>query len=207
MARSFNGSQYLSKSIGALLSAWPITIYCQSKSTNTSATQMAFIYQQLSPSNFGQGLAFLSGTSHAFVRTGGGNYVNGGAYSSGVWYSRQGRSRADADFDINVDNTVTAGAGSVTYLAAADYVFVGARDNGSITQPLTGDVANVAIWDVALSDAECKSLNAGFSPRRIRPANLRLWAPLVRETIAPVGGGTWNDAGAGVSAHPRSYGI
>jgi hypothetical protein len=44
-----------------------------------------------------------------------------------------------------------------------------------------GDLAYVSLWGAALSNAECASLNKGFSPRSVRPQNLAFFTPLLRD--------------------------
>jgi len=45
-----------------------------------------------------------------------------------------------------------------------------------------GEVAELAVWSVALDAAEANALGKGFSPYFIRPASRLLYAPLIRET-------------------------
>jgi hypothetical protein len=46
---------------------------------------------------------------------------------------------------------------------------------------MDGRIAEVGIWDVALTDAEIAILAAGFSPLFIRPQNLVAYWPLIRD--------------------------
>jgi hypothetical protein len=71
---------------------------------------------------------------------------------------------------------------------------------------LNGSVAEAAIWNVALTDAEIASLNAGFTPDQIRPQSLQFYAPLVRNLQDQRGGiSITNNSTATVAAHPRIY--
>jgi hypothetical protein len=69
-----------------------------------------------------------------------------------------------------------------------------------------GRIAEVAIWNVALTDDEIVSLSKGFKPYRIRPQSLRFYAPLIRNvqdlsrSLALT-----NNNGATVARHPRVY--
>jgi hypothetical protein len=84
-----------------------------------------------------------------------------------------------------------------------DRMVLGARVTA---QFLNGLMAEVAIWDVALNDAEITSLSKGFSPRRIRPQSLKFYAPLIR-TLQDLRGALTitNNNSATVAAHPRVY--
>jgi hypothetical protein len=46
------------------------------------------------------------------------------------------------------------------------------------TSPFSGDLAEVAFWNAALTDAEVASLAKGFSPTMVRPMSLRSYYPL-----------------------------
>jgi len=78
--------------------------------------------------------------------------------------------------------------------------------NYVISQLITGTIAEPAIWNVALTDAEIASLAAGFTPDQIRPQSLQFYAPLVRNLIDVRGGRTITNVGsATVATHPRIY--
>lgn len=69
-----------------------------------------------------------------------------------------------------------------------------------------GAVAEVAVWDVALSDAEVAILAAGFSPLFVRPASLKFYRSFIRNDDVDVIGGlvlTKNGTGNANFAHPR----
>ena len=59
---------------------------------------------------------------------------------------------------------------------------IGKRDNASNDRAFgaggTGYLADVAIWNVALTDAEVLSLSKGFSPLLVRPSALVFYSPL-----------------------------
>jgi len=79
--------------------------------------------------------------------------------------------------------------------------------NNSETNYMDGRIAEVGVWDVALTAAEVASLAKGFTCDRVRPDNLVFYAPLVRDLIDKVGGRTiTNNNTATVANHPRVYG-
>ena len=73
------------------------------------------------------------------------------------------------------ENTTTAQA--ISY--STGHILVGANNNSSPGEVLDGDVAECAIWNVALTAAERAILAAGYSPLFVSPANLLLYAPLI----------------------------
>lgn len=218
MAYNFNGSsQYLRAqyTTGALASAWPITLFCRSKSTSLTATQIAAAYIY-SNSPYNGLLLYMDGAAGgdplSFQRFGIASVASSVGFTSGVWRSYAGRGSSNTVFDIDAEGTITTGPTTSTTFGNASDIQIGARLTPSINLPLTGDVATVALWNALLDDAECASLIAGFSPRRVRPQSLRWYAPLVRELVVPKRAANPNVALSAigsptVSDHPRSYGF
>ena len=69
-----------------------------------------------------------------------------------------------------------------------------------------GTIAEVGIWNAALTAAEIASLAQGMTSDKIRPQNLVFYAPLVRDLIDQKGGLTiTNNNGATAANHPRVY--
>ena len=70
----------------------------------------------------------------------------------------------------------------------------------------SGNLAEVGIWNTAITAAEVASLAKGMTCDKIRPQNLVFYAPLVRNLIDQKGGLTiTNNNGATVASHPRVY--
>jgi hypothetical protein len=69
-----------------------------------------------------------------------------------------------------------------------------------------GQIAEVGIWNAALTADEIASLAKGMTPDKIRPQNLVFYAPLIRDLIDQKGGlAITNNNGATVANHPRVY--
>ena len=67
-------------------------------------------------------------------------------------------------------------------------------------------IAEVGIWNAALSAAEIASLAKGMTCDKVRPQSLVFYAPLVRDLIDQKGGrAITNNNGATVANHPRVY--
>ena len=67
-------------------------------------------------------------------------------------------------------------------------------------------IAEVGIWNAALTAAEVASLAKGMTCDKIRPQNLVFYAPLVRDLIDAKGGRIiTNNNSATVANHPRVY--
>jgi hypothetical protein len=77
-----------------------------------------------------------------------------------------------------------------------------ARSGGTFT----GQLAEFAIWNAALTADEINSLSQGFKPPRIRPQSLRYYVPLVRDVHELRSGITFTAVNAPVVFnHPRVY--
>jgi hypothetical protein len=90
----------------------------------------------------------------------------------------------------------------------ADIGLYGLRFGGATGTSLSfnGTIAEVGIWNAALTAAEIASLAKGMTCDKIRPQNLVFYAPLVRDLNDQKGGLTiTNNNGATVANHPRVY--
>ena len=112
-------------------------------------------------------------------------------------------------------NGALDGTGSASSAGTANEVFVDVFGSASYAGSLTsgsqfvdGQIAEFAIWNVALSADEIASLAKGFRPPLIRPQSLVFYAPCVRALHDVRGGRTLVlQAGSDVaSSHPRVYG-
>jgi hypothetical protein len=83
---------------------------------------------------------------------------------------------------------------------------IGAINRATPTELFNGDLAEVGIWNVALTAAEIASLAKGMTCGDVRPQSLVFYAPLVRDLIDYKGGLTiTNNNTATVANHPRVY--
>jgi hypothetical protein len=99
-------------------------------------------------------------------------------------------------------NTNTTSLGTVTPTA----LHIGARFAFSFGGFTNGLIAEVGIWNVALTADEIASLAKGMTCDKVRPQSLVFYAPLVRDLNDQKGGLTiTNNNGATVAAHTRVY--
>lgn len=125
-------------------------------------------------------------------------------YSANVWQHAAGvfESSSSRSAFLNGGNkgtnttTITPLTLTETHLAAF---------SSSASQRLIGALAEVGIWDVALTDDEIASLAKGFTPDQIRPQNLIAYLPLIR-SAQDIKGTSWVASGTlTVADHPRVY--
>lgn len=125
-------------------------------------------------------------------------------FSANTWHHAAGVVAASDDRRVYIDGGskgTDAGEASSTGL---DSVNIGAHGNGTPDLYFSGRIAEAAIWNAALSDAEVVELAAGRSPLLVRPQSLVAYWPLVRDGDEDVVGGydmTPQNAPA-VASHP-----
>ena len=129
--------------------------------------------------------------------------------SATTWYHACGVVASDTDRRCFVDGgnkgTASTSVNPNPGLFAA--LKIGSRcDDTWFAQKFNGNIAEYAIWNVALTDGEIASLSRGIQPIRIRPQNIVFYLPFVRNNDKDwIGGLSLTEAGAGmgVAAHPR----
>lgn len=129
-------------------------------------------------------------------------------YSANTWHHACGIGAGNQDRRVFLDggNKVTEGVLGRVFNAGIDRTLIGRRlRTNSATAPLTGRIAECAIWGVALSDDEVASLGRGYRPSLIRPESLVLYVPAIRDIIDVVGGNPITATGGTptVIEHPR----
>lgn len=132
----------------------------------------------------GDPIAFLSWDEPAF-----GKALTSTGYSTNTWHHLCGVETAANSRAVYLDG---AGKGTDSTASSpdnADRTTIGIEAMINLAQPMSGDVAEVAVWDDALTDAEVAILAAGFSPLFVRPQNLVFYVPLVRDNDQDIVGG------------------
>ena len=97
---------------------------------------------------------------------------------------------------------------NTTNIAISNFaqIGIGARDALAWGGFYNGDIAEVGIWNAALTADEIASLARGMTCDKVRPQSLVFYAPLVRDLNDQKGGLTiTNNNGATVANHPRIY--
>lgn len=213
MARDFNGSnQSLTTSAQSPVTAPPLTISCWFNSDNNGGNFGAIPVYIGDPATTNRYLLALFASKIEIVSRNAAN-ANGTAiststFSTGTWTHGAGvytstSSRSVYFNGINeATNTTTISPSSITRIQIGRQEF---NNNAGISW-VDGRLAEVGIWDVALTAAEVASLAKGMSCDKVRPQSLKFYAPLVRDLQDVRGGLTiTNNNGATVAAHPRIY--
>jgi hypothetical protein len=107
---------------------------------------------------------------------------------------------------LNGGNSGTSGAFESSPTAATELLIGNRRIAGALGAYMDGKIAEIGIWNAALTAAEVASLAKGMTCDKVRPQNLVFYAPLVRDLVDQKGGlAITNNNSATVANHPRVY--
>lgn len=213
MAFTFNGTTQYLNATSVPVTASPLTIACWGlRTTLTSvgnATFVALTDQASSGSNFA--LRHSTGTNAVQATV---------QYDGGSTYSALTTKNMTANTAHHLCGVFTSSTSRTAYIDGGNSgsettnitpktpsrVLIGAGWYGSISQYVNGWIAEVGIWNVALTADEVASLAKGFTPSKVRPQSLVFYAPLVRNLVDTERAiAITNNNSATVSAHPRVY--
>ena len=206
MAREFNGSnQYLEISNavvnrGCTMSAWGnLNNITGLRDIVSVSSKTALAILRLSV-NDGQFRILDQGDVNAIA--------NGAIVSANQWNHFAGvftNASSRTPYTNGIAGTTNAAAVAAITPTVTN---IGAFFAGTATplQFFSGRIAEVGIWDVALTSTEIGSLAKGISCDQIRPQSLVFYAPLVRQIIDVKGDlPISNNGGASAADHTRIY--
>jgi hypothetical protein len=213
MAYSLNGTnQTLSSNAVAPVTAAPLTLFAR---YNVTAAPSAGAYAALVMlQNSGQTDVFdnciigaAPSRAEYVVRQGSGPVLAqpgiNGVVAISTWYAQAAVEVSSTSRHVIHETTKSATDTTSVVPAGVDRFRIGSRGNGRF---LNGLMAEVAMWNAALTDDEVTSLARGFKPSRVRPQSLQFYAPIVRniqdlrQAVAIT-----NQNTATVADHPRVY--
>jgi hypothetical protein len=203
MSYSFNGTNQNLTVSNQIVSDYPVTVASWSyhNSAITSRRHLG-----ITNSDFNERLVsldLLNGTIYVSAIAGGtAESATKGTYGSTIFFHSAGvLSSTTSRFAYLNGSAGTENTNSKTP-GACDRFAIG----GYGTSLLNGRSAEVAVWNVALTEDEITSLAKGFKPTRIRPQSLVFYAPLLRNLQDLKGALTiTNNNTATVADHPRVY--
>ena len=120
-------------------------------------------------------------------------------HAAGVWTSTTSRAAYLSGGNKGTDTT------SVTE-PPEDRMSIGRHGDSTPSTYWSGSIAELGVWDVALTDGEIAILGLGFSPLFVRPTSLVLYVPIIGRSspeIDRVGALNFTLTGTTNSAHPR----
>ena len=210
MAYDFNGTDQRLRVGSAVVTAEPLTIACWFNPDNVTANHTLVSINQESGTGNRIALFALGGVAGDPIRAD----VDGvGIAETAVGFLASTWQHAAGVFTSSTSRTVYLnGANAVTNITARSTsglvaTSIGARHSGtSYGLFMDGQIAEVGIWNVALTASEVASLSKGFTCDKVRPQSLVFYAPLVR-TLQDLKAGVTitNTNSATVAEHTRVY--
>jgi hypothetical protein len=208
MAYNFNGTnQYLSMA-SSPASGSPMTITAWFYPTANTAGAIVSVGQnsgshrnQITFIAGGTMRVYAEGLAIGFADSSATASQNNWAHIGGVYLSESSRT-----VFLNGGNSVTNTTNIISQNTATGMQIATRTVGGAAGLFFTGRVAEVGIWNVALTAAEIASLADGMTCDKVRPQSLVFYAPLVRDLQDVRGGLTiTNNNAATVATHPRVY--
>ena len=219
MARSFTASQAMYRGGNSPATAFPISMWCVSEHNSLASAACAMAWCRYN--GYGSVSLYFRGdlggdpiAGRRIKQAGtGDNNPQSAAYSTGTIYRVGLVCAANNDARLYVNGTKTTTSASIDYptdnpdTVVCSGLWEGPTAGNDVTRVGLGQ--SFAFWDAALTDAEMASLEAGFSPRRIRPQNLKFYWPALRSKGEWVAGVQLDILGTepSVTDHQRTYGM
>lgn len=186
MARALASAsgQYLQNG-AAVLTAMPLTIACWIKPTNFTAANAVFGLYDSAVANtryeiftvLTTGIVRATHSDNSALATANTSVAaTAGAWNhaAGVFVSATSRTAY-----LNAGSSGSSATNVAGSMAGLNNTTVGLRANSSVSSHFNGSLAEPAIWNVALAQADLSALAAGVCPLLVRPDALVFYAPLM----------------------------
>lgn len=211
MAYLFNGTSNRLTTSSVPVSTVPLTLACWFKSTSLTLSQALIVLSLPSDTINFYMINAAGGVSGDPLRAqktspAGNVTADSSAYSSSTWNHAAGTFTSTSVTSWLNGSSFTTN-GSLATEPTVTATCIGARLANNTAQGfVSGDIAEVGIWNVALTASEILSLSKGVVCSLIRPQSLVFYAPLIRDLVDIKGSLTiTNNNSTTVSNHPRIY--
>lgn len=183
--RGYSDTSFLRAS--AVVTAAPLTMAAWAKTSILATAQNIIgLFKSTAATDLDQFIVRVGVGNNIIARTGDAASVNSstssGTITANTWF-HAGGVFASATSRIAYLNGVAATADTTSRTPSGiDRTSIGNQDNTAQGKAWgiagIGDIAEAAVWNVALTAGEMAALAAGTNPRQIRPANLVGYWPL-----------------------------
>lgn len=202
MSYEMNGSnQHLTASNP--VDAVPLTLACWFRSDVTAVKNLLYVSDSALTRTFGMYLG-ATGNLRGYVRGASvADFPAAANYSTATWHHACLTCSSNTSRSVYLDGgNAATNSTSVT----PDAGVITTTFMGYTVGTLDGRIAEVGIWNAALTADEVLALGKGAAPCLVRPQSLVFYAPLIRELIDVRGGRViTNNNSATVAEHPRVY--
>lgn len=212
MAYLFNGATHIISRGDAVLQTWPITLHGRIRMTNPGDGldhTIVGLWEAGSNNGFRLQVEFPGSLTKARCGTKAGGTAANATTTTTItdtnWHSVVGEITAANARQVWLDNGGNGSSSTSLTPGTLTKTTAGAYDNGgTIGGNVAHELADIAVWSVALTSDERASLAAGVSPLLIRPDKLEIYLPLMRGGNDYMGG-AFTVTDATVADHPRVY--
>ena len=212
MAYLFNGATHIISRSDAVLQSWPITLHGRIRLTNPGDGldhTIVGLWEAGSNNGFRLQVEFPGSLTKARCGTKAGGTAANATTTTTItdtnWHSVVGEITSASARQVWLDNGGNGSSSTSLTPGTLTKTTAGAYDNGgTLGGNVAHELADVAVWSVALTSDERASLAAGVSPLLIRPDKLEIYLPLMRGGNDYMGG-AFTVTGATVADHPRVY--
>jgi hypothetical protein len=211
MAYNFatGSAQYLSVPSAVVVSN-PVTLACWFNRSTTGAAMGLVAISNNTSTNFQQLSLSSSATNEILaVSNAGAPIVAALPYAAtNQWDHGCAVFASDSSRQVFLNATGSTVQTNTVSVTGENVTSIGSRPAGAgiFGQFFSGLIADVGIWNVALTAAEIASLAKGMACDKVRPQSLVFYAPLARDLIDVRGGrAITNNNTATVASHPRIY--
>lgn len=216
MALDFDGTNDYIEATSAALTAGPLTLAAWINVDTTGAAQRVLSISsatgndrwslQVGATNVITMQVGTSTPSPTFAALSTTNTVTAGTWHhvAGSWNTTTGQPQ-----QVWIDGVKSGPTNSSRTPVAAELsrTLVGSTYiSSALSQYMNGKVAEAAIWNAILSDTDVVSLSKGIKPTSIKPQNIVMYLPLVRDIVDTVESLSFTNSGSVVSEHSRRYG-
>jgi hypothetical protein len=184
--------------------ATPLTMACWFRVTSLVSQNLLWLSNNGNVSQASWGM-YINTALRAYVGAGGSasDFAATTNPSTNTWHHACLSAESDSSRTVFLDGGSSATNTATRNVNAAS--IVGLR-MGWTPNSLIGLIAEVGVWNAALTAAEIASLAKGMTCDKVRPQSLVFYAPLVRDLQDVRGGLTiTNNNAATVANHPRVY--
>jgi hypothetical protein len=211
MAFSFNGSSSRIEATSTPITAEPLTMACWFNPANVSAGGALMAVGNSSTNRRFQitaaGNVAGDPISISSVGTSTVTATSSTSFTANTWHHAAAVCASTTSRSIYLNGGGKNTNDSPMTLTGINNIMIGARwQDESRGFFFNGRIAEVAIWNIALTDDEILSLSKGFAPSLIRPMNLRFYNRCLRISRDLSGGRALTQTNITNYDHPRIYG-